>query len=330
MYVQLPLVRTYDFMMLVDSHPMGLFVLFWVVVAVVKESYNFEVQKNETSLSKNASEDTPLLDYIDGLDDNQREEMASRSSITLTKPSSMQMLPDTIGKSSSSKLADIRLLFIEILKAQYQHKVECGELTDREFVVMALMESLEWATEAVENRNEPLDDWKYVHLIGYPAIGILHRLYDSNHVDTSRRRLDIEKVFTYLDVHLEAKRIVTEELRYDSLLGNLVDTVLSEVDACVSLARDFLEQFSDSEKEVTLSHKFSKILLNQQKNMLQYFVRQGLITEQEANHQMEEVQASLLQLDHCSLVDHAEGQSNPSPSTPESPVKVEDDLVVDT
>ena len=109
----------------------------------------------------------------------------------------------------------------------------------------------------------------------------------------------------------------------------MIETVLGESEACTTQAKDFLEQYDASEKEVVLSHLFSKILLNCQRTMLEDFVRKGLITEQEAHHQMDEIQESLLKLDHCSLVDHSDGgRQSREPYNAESPIEA--DLVINT
>jgi hypothetical protein len=58
-------------------------------------------------------------------------------------------------------LKELRSLFISVLRAAYEHQISRGELSDREFIVVALQASLDFAADAVA-KGRKLCDWEFV------------------------------------------------------------------------------------------------------------------------------------------------------------------------
>jgi hypothetical protein len=74
-----------------------------------------------------------------------------------------------VEKSDEDVTNELRRIFIAILRAQYRHQIETGELESRGFVPHALLHGLEKADDAAQENGTPLGTWSLAQ--GWSAYG---------------------------------------------------------------------------------------------------------------------------------------------------------------
>ena len=132
------------------------------------------------------------------------------------------------------------------MRAGYQKQMDDGELVDREFVVLALTESLELAAKSVERANR-LNDWDYVFLVRYPSVDLLKFAQGHagrycccdkvvgccgmSHIldaDTIRVRLDTEKCLAFIRAHTTAQETIQKYFINDKHLEMVEEKIIQE------------------------------------------------------------------------------------------------------
>mmetsp|Transcript_29516 Transcript_29516/g.81122 ORF Transcript_29516/g.81122 Transcript_29516/m.81122 type:complete len:874 (+) Transcript_29516:259-2880(+) len=235
-------------------------------------------------------------------------------------PSAMKMMHIMKGSTKSNdSLVDFRRLFLELVRHEYQKLVACGELVDREFILVSLTESLEWAIEGVE-RGGSLNDWDFVFVIEFPSVEISRFLQgkvknqvlykcmiepcvgpslDFVDADTVKARLNIEKCLAFIKAHVVAQQMMTKEFAVDAEFEETVSTVVAESESEVEEAMKFVQNYPLNEVELIISHKVSKIIINQGVLYVEELVKNGLLKEQEAGEFLEELDENWRHVDHC-------------------------------
>ena len=231
-------------------------------------------------------------------------------------------IPSAIRGTRDLTLNEMRRFFLELVRAGYQKQMDDGELVDREFVVLALTESLELAAESVERANR-LNDWDYVFLVRYPSVDLLKFAQGHagtycccdkvvgccgmSHIldaDTIRVRLDTEKCLAFIRAHTTAQETIQKYFMNDKHLEMVEEKIIQESESEVAMAEAHLLQFDKSDVELAVSHKVCKILLNNSVRYFEGLVENGLLKEQEAMEFYEEIQANLFQIDSCNMKKH--------------------------
>lgn len=174
---------------------------------------------------------------------------------------------------------EFRALFISLLRGAYEHQTKLGELVDREFLAIALNQSLNFAADEVAN-GEPLQDWKFVKLFDGIASSIVSRLQNKScltrtlealrgketHMDIkfAFKRLKIERCLSFMAAHSSAQKFFQKEFATpsDGELSEAGKLVLSESHTQWKLAESLLNSFDPVDVEIVVSHKFCMILLN--------------------------------------------------------------------
>ncbi|KAL7566093.1 hypothetical protein ACA910_003869 [Epithemia clementina (nom. ined.)] len=232
-------------------------------------------------------------------------------------------IPQAIRGKRELTVTELRRLFLELVRAGYQKQIEDGELVDREFLVVALTESLELAAESVE-RVQRLNDWDFVFLVRYPSVytikfaqGEVGKYFCCDKImgccglstlldaDTVRVRLDTEKCLAFIQAHTTAQATMKDYFANDKHLALLQERIIGESEAEVKLAEAHLQQFDEVEVELVISHKVCKILLNNSVRYCESLVEKGLLKEREASDFFEKVQQLLLKVDSCGMKIHS-------------------------
>lgn len=215
---------------------------------------------------------------------------------------------------------ELRLLFISILRSAYERQIEDGELEDREFLSIALEQSLEFAADAVSN-GKPLQDWDYVNMVDGPINGLAKRVRKSPfamrlvektmgktaHVDLkyTLKRLKIERSLAFMRAHNYSQEYFRRELENaDAELSEGAKLVIDESKVQVKQAEAVLAKYDPKEVEVVVSHKFCVILLNGGVRYVTKLVRHGLLKDDEAEHFVEEIEHHIEHVLNCNEQDH--------------------------
>ena len=144
-------------------------------------------EANETIENDDVIHLDGVLAYLNKLDVGDDEDPTRRSSSIFVVGDKSESVEDLTGTryveptgipgamhvgSGAMSLTELRRLFLELVRAGYRKQIDDGELVDREFVYLALIESLELAAESVE-RADRLNDWDYVFLVRYPSVDLV-------------------------------------------------------------------------------------------------------------------------------------------------------------
>ena len=213
----------------------------------------------------------------------------------LCRKSSMRYMMK--GDALSTK--ELRLLFISMVRAQYEHLINEGLLTSQHGLTIALVQSLEMAKTHVSDGGE-LNDLHYVQkiydmVIKYVKIAdkstrwLLCRGQDSS--EQSDLRALISLSFAFSNAHERAQKVLQEQLGdSDSDLSEGGKIVLAESKAQVEKVRKDLnnKDLGACVTEVS-THKLCEIILNRAIVHVEDLVKFGLLKESEAEEIIKEL-----------------------------------------
>lgn len=196
---------------------------------------------------------------------------------------------------------EMRLLFISMVRAQYEKQVTDGELESQRLLTVALQQSLEDA-EVDANEGKTLDDYVYLQQFcldsqTYTSSALVRCLKSSvpQHRRTQlRQRTDsflVEMAMAFVFAHERAEAFFKEQFGgVDNELSEGGKIVLAESRKQVDLAnQDLREKLDKSIVELAVSVKFCKILLNKAMRQIDKLVRYGLLKDAEAEEIVDEV-----------------------------------------
>lgn len=215
---------------------------------------------------------------------------------------------------------ELRTLFISILRSAYEKQISNGELEDQQFLAIALESSLDLAADAVA-KGEHLHDWDYVNWVDGPLTGIANRFKNSlmansvldllfrgqSHatLKNTAMRLKIERSLAFMSAHRYAQRFFHREFENaESELSEAGKLVVRESQTEYEKAEAVLTQYDPKEVSLVVSHKFCMILLNGGVSYLAKLVRNGLLKDEEAEHQVKHIEENLRAVLSCSMKDH--------------------------
>jgi hypothetical protein len=225
------------------------------------------------------------------------------------------------GEPLSAK--EMRLLFISMLKAQYEYQINAGELESQHLLTVSLEQSLEEA-EADVLAGKPLEDFKYLrelHVTSTKATAWLKhhscgRLFSSKSGDRYRMKLSsklesayVEQAMAFTAAHKRAQWFFQEQLGdFDSDLSEAGKVVLQESNQQIELAQKDLNEKLDVELvRKAISHKFCKILLSKGIHNIEKMTAHGFLKESEAEEIVAELEELLEHVITCDKSKH-EGQ----------------------
>jgi hypothetical protein len=189
--------------------------------------------------------------------------------------------------AEDSLVQDIRIMFIDLLRASYQAQIRDGELDPREydgFLAYSLLQSLDFAHDAVGN-GQPLEDWKYSQLVspefvdkfGDFAIRVvnfgcgckkaggdilslrLQTLRDKEPLRYQQLRLDVLRAFSFVDAHQAAQDRLTEEFgEANGQMASAFLVVMNESKIQVRKASGALRAKNKKELKHVISHYLCK------------------------------------------------------------------------
>jgi NhaP-type Na+/H+ or K+/H+ antiporter len=210
---------------------------------------------------------------------------------------------------------ELRHLFLDLLKSLYEHQIDSGELFERQFVALALQQSVDFAADAV-SKGEVLRDWEFTRVINLPAGTLVRQITNlplvkwvikDEHVAHNLKyegmRVDVERSLAFLHAHAKAQEVFQREF-VGSKFSTAERTVIEESMSERRLAQECLDKYPAKDVEIVVSHKFCSILLNKGARYIENLNRTGLLKNREAEEVLEKIQNALQHVTSCSLEDH--------------------------
>jgi hypothetical protein len=215
------------------------------------------------------------------------------------------------GEPFSTK--EVRLLFISMVRAAYEHQIDEGELESQHILAVALDQSLEQAEVDVQ-QGKPLDDFQYLRRLHFSGKKFSHwfkshgpcrssgkgKLYRVN-MNQKLENAYVEQAMAFVSAHKRAQYHIQEELGdLNSDLSEAGKVVLAESTAQIDLALKDLEEKVDKEVvRLAVSHKFCKVLLNKAVHSVEKLVKHGLLKDAEAEEMVERLEHLLDDVISC-------------------------------
>jgi hypothetical protein len=202
-------------------------------------------------------------------------------------------------KGDALSTKELRLLFISMLRAQYENLINEGLLTSQHGLTIALVQSLELAKTHVSNGGE-LNDLYYVQKIYATAMKYVKIVDNSTRWLICRGQISAEHrdlrslislSFAFSNAHERAQKVLQEQLGdSDSDLSEGGKTVLNESKAQVEKVRKDLNSKDLGACVIEVStRQLSEIILNRAIVHVENLVKFGLLKESEAEEIVHEL-----------------------------------------
>jgi hypothetical protein len=229
---------------------------------------------------------------------------------------------DAAQEPAADLVEDIRIMFVELLKASYNAQIRDGELDPREyegFLSYSLLQSLEFAHENAM-KGEPLNDWelsqvvttRYVDKTEFGKL-IIVRLYawlrfwnrkriEHQSLSYQHLRLEVLRAFSFIDAHNDAQdRLRAEfgESRGDVMAA--LRLVLEESKSEVAKAQGVLGSKTKKQQRDVISHLLCTILLNKAARNIRVLMESGVLLPREATEELETIEHHILGIRSCSM-----------------------------
>ncbi|CAJ1966686.1 unnamed protein product [Cylindrotheca closterium] len=206
---------------------------------------------------------------------------------------------------------ELRLLFVSIMRAQYEKQISRGELENEHFLAIALDQSLDFASHDI-HKGRPLQDWKHLTELHDPmarlearamktlmtlSCGSLNGKRSGKKILGCKVRSElllIERAMAFMAAHEESQKLFHNENEdMDNKLSKPAKRVIQESLEQYASAQYALKHYDKQLVQKTASRKLCKILLNQTMYHVEKFVHMGALKESEAEHLIEEYLHSL-------------------------------------
>ena len=218
-----------------------------------------------------------------------------------------------------------RLIFLELLKAAYSEQIEKGYIDVRTgspgLVAFNLEQGIEFAIDAARS-GQPMNDWDASFLVKCPlentVVGEvikrpfrytpLPRLLGMSvlprpNMSQQQLRLEVTIAVSFLEAHKSARKRFEEEFCTDKL-SDFEKIVEGESLAQSREAEAFLQQLDQDDVKRVLSHVLCLFLLNKASCFVTVFAKRGLLTQQEANERIHQIEMDIEHLRSVARTDY--------------------------
>jgi NhaP-type Na+/H+ or K+/H+ antiporter len=223
-----------------------------------------------------------------------RMEKRKRGRLSTARSSMVLMMK---GDPLSTK--ELRLLFISMLRSQYENLIDEGMLTSQHFLTIALDQSLKLAESEV-NEGGPLNDLYHLRNFHKMAVRVAKiggkakmccRFKKVANADNLDLHAFVLQEMSFADAHERAQQFFQEQLGdSDSDLSEAGKIVLAESNRQLKMINADLnnEKTQKFVREVA-THKFCDILVNRSIQYIERLVKFGLLKESEAEEIVDEM-----------------------------------------
>jgi NhaP-type Na+/H+ or K+/H+ antiporter len=258
--------------------------------------------------------------------------MVGVEDLTSTEDFCARSISEEGAEAPPSLVQDIRVMFIELLRAAYTAQIRDGELDAREyngFLSYVLLQSLDFAHDNVMSGG-PLNDWTASQLVTPELIdktedwfkrfqscclqkpkdqqGIsasLSTLRDEEPLHYQQLRLDVLRAFSFIDAHREAQDRLNDE--FGDRKGEMISAfsiVMDESKAQVKEATDVLRAKKKNRLDHVISHHFCIILQNKAASYIKQLLEAGVLSQREARHYLDQIGHQIIGIRHCKMEKH--------------------------
>ena len=230
------------------------------------------------------------------------------------------------GEVESIKLTnELRLSFIDMVRASFERQVEKGELDARQedgALYFALLQSCDFAADLVI-RGHGLQGFEatavaevaWIDKMDLEARRILRprkkeykRGERGNTASYRALRFDVYRSLAFIEAHRHAQENFHQELLEgeieDENLTKRAKLVLLESEKQVAMAEDLLRSFDPEDVCILISHLFCAILLNKIARDAERLQASGILHEKEARKYLEETEEELHNIEFCATHSH--------------------------
>ena len=244
------------------------------------------------------------------------DDEASDDAVQATRSSIMKRSPSVKFKADDMGLKEMRLLFLEILKAQYEKCLDNGYIDprlDNGVEYFSLVQSLDFAADEV-NRGGPLEDWQYTEFSQFK----LARKYTakiSNFVGNiaSGRYRGVDHQEEYQETRIDVLRATAFQISHQAARRKLeagfcavahtireaADKVMEESKKQEQLAQNLLDTVGKDQLKVVVDHFICHVLLNKAAKMVKKHHASGMLKDKEAEHFLEEIDEAIYLTNIC-------------------------------
>ena len=261
--------------------------------------------------------------WLDKLDDSSTEASSDPNidleNISEVLPTDEEKKVD--GPDNRTVLKELRLAFIDMVRASFENQVEKGELDSRQedgALYFALIQSCDFAADLVV-RGDVVKGWEatavaevaWIDKIAIKVKRLLHpdrnqfkfsELERSNAANSHALRFDVYRALSFIAAHRRAQ----ERFASETLKGEVADEivamskrVLQESECQVAMAEDLLHSKHHEDVCLLVSHLFSVILLNKIAREAERLQANGILHEKEARKYVKLVDKRLRLIEFC-------------------------------
>lgn len=227
------------------------------------------------------------------------------------------------GESTTQLMRELRLAYLDILKAAYEEQVGKGELDARRgngILLHSLEQSVDFASDAVV-RGRPIEDWEtfianpeWADQLDLKMRKILrphNKEYKkgerANTLEYRVLKFDVFLALSFIQAHRNAQGKFRSEFLQDAEGDDMVKAakmVLIETEKQVGLAEETLKSKDQKDVCVMVSHLFCVILLNKIARDAEAMCGSGILKDKEAHKYVAQVEQELHRIEFCSLQVH--------------------------
>eukprot|EP01082_Thalassiosira_pseudonana_P012006 g10446.t1 g10446 contig4:1896035-1898632(+) len=200
-----------------------------------------------------------------------------------------------------------RQIFIDLLRREYHHQLDVGELDSRGFIPFSLLQSLQVADDAAA-RGLPLQDWDATQTLGritrkgdkllhaYRVGGLFNR--SGGDEDFHAIRIQVLQALSFITAHLRAGETFKAEFAsVDSQSLTLAEkVVLDESKDQISRADAAINAFDAEDVNAIKSQYVCQVLLYKSAHYFEKLSKNGLMTEREAGNYLNRYDIELRRL----------------------------------
>ncbi|KAL3935316.1 MAG: hypothetical protein SGBAC_009144 [Bacillariaceae sp.] len=284
---------------------------------------DLQIDKHPSRIEEELTDEEVLADF-DNYVSKKRMQCQSRKHTPRQNRRQSSNIRAMMGEDALST-KELRLLFISIMRAQYEKQVARGELENEHFLAIALDQSLDFASHDI-HKGRPLQDWRHLTKLHDPMARLEARAMNAltvlscgrlNSKRSGRKILGfkvrsesllIERAMAFMAAHEESQKIFFHENEdMENNLSEPAKRVIQESLEQYTLAQFALKHYNNELVQKTASRKLCKILLNQTMYHVEKMVHMGALKESEAEHLIEEYAHSLHGLLESEAEAHPEG-----------------------
>lgn len=240
----------------------------------------------------------------------------SNDAIKAMSSAMLMKAPSQKFKAEDMGLKEMRLVFLEILRAQYEKSVDNGYIDprlDNGIEYFSLVQSLDFAVDEV-NRGGPLEDWqytefrqfkltrKYIVRISNVVGNIVSGQYrDVDHQEEYQEtRIQVLRATAFQLAHQAARRKLKAGFcEISNALQDAADKVVEESEKQEQLAQQVLDSVDKDQLKVIVEHFVCHVLLNKAAKMVKKHHASGILKDKEAEHFLEEIDEAIYRTNIC-------------------------------